>query len=212
MPAMNSSQKRALSTGDGLSSGGTTTMLLGFLIVFISLFVVLVIGGIAFHQIYRRRRGARLEVDSARIFRDSKGELKVPRLADVWVEEKDADVVKGRLDDNFQPLSVAKLHDSNADAHEAISSPPNKPRFLPTTFRKPTFSSPSQLRSERSVANEKAQVSFIITMPSPSHSQETSRRPSIASEGSSSFDAKSWQNREYAIGTCTAVLPRSGTP
>ena len=94
-------KKRALSTGDGLSSGGTTTMLLGFLIVFISLFVVLVIGGIAFHQIYRRRRDIRIEARSPGTFR-SKGELKVPRLADIVVEEKGAEILKGKLDDDFQ--------------------------------------------------------------------------------------------------------------
>ncbi|VDB91226.1 unnamed protein product [Peniophora sp. CBMAI 1063] len=205
---MDNSHKRALSTGDGLSSGGTTTMLLGFLIVFISLFVVLVIGGIAFHQIYRRRRDVRLVAPSQQALRNSKGELKVPRLADIVVEEKGAEIVKGRLDDDFQPLSVAKVHDFDADAHEAAASPANKPRFLPTTFRRSSSSS-SRPHADTSTASEMAQVSFIITMPSPSHSQDASRRPSITSESSSSSDASSWQNREYAIGTCTAVIPRS---
>ena len=76
-------------------------MLLGFLIVFISLFVVLVIGGIAFHQVYRRRRGGQTDLQSSSAPR-GKVLMKVPRLADVMVEEKGDAIGKGRIDDDFQ--------------------------------------------------------------------------------------------------------------
>jgi len=181
-------------------------MLFGFLIVFIALFVVLVIGGIVFYQVYRRRRALARGLIELDYDNESGGYKGVPQMTDVFFDEKSNSTALGELGwRDLQPLSAVGTLNSQREA-----APKERPSAARTSslrtlmpFRRSQSSFPVP---EDDPPQEAVQISFIVAMPSPSHrSREVSHRHSD-DLSSQDLEKAVWQEREFAIGTCATPL------
>ncbi|KAI0316222.1 hypothetical protein OF83DRAFT_1173110 [Amylostereum chailletii] len=220
--AMHPARNLGHSDGGGPATN-TTTMLLGFLIVFIVVFAIFILGGIVLHQIQRqRRRNANgslvLEYDA------QSGAYKgTPKMWEVWIDEHKSAGDGGWPD--MRPMSVQTdrtTASENAPADQTHGhfrlrwpSPLScllqaRPALRPTipaenTHDTTTRTTPNTAPAPCPLPGENVQVSFMVAMPSPRHAPNV--RWSKAS-GSTTASEADWQSREYAIATCVAPCRR----
>jgi hypothetical protein len=238
--------KRALSTGSGFMPGMTmvcqyllhllylardsTRQVFGYLIIFLSLFVFLVILGLVLRSMRRRRRelaAATVRFSGEELLNQRYTALNdPPKMSNVLVMDEKWDIEYGgweelqvskyniigiRVVSSFlgQPLAVTSSDHGIPKRSrppkvlvEELQSHARSPFHLrlPGSSDKPTVVLATPLPPP---FPEQVQVSFFVAMPSP---LRTSRSLTVKDPVSMSTD---WHEREFAIGTRTLRLPRS---
>ncbi|KZT36156.1 hypothetical protein SISSUDRAFT_1050273 [Sistotremastrum suecicum HHB10207 ss-3] len=193
----------------------STSLLFGFLIAFLSLFVLFMLCGMLWrHYTERRRRARRAALDAVR---EKKLNDKIPKLWELHIENSDS------ADDwkQIMPLSAGIVHSSETSLDTAqeieqdiarsntlfdriINFVLRLPYHYPgTTPPEPVLPvvRPKPKKDERSHVAEKQehlQVAVLVAMPEPPRKPSSSRDAS--GDGSSSSQDPVPEFREYALG------------
>ncbi|ETW77932.1 hypothetical protein HETIRDRAFT_454018 [Heterobasidion irregulare TC 32-1] len=183
------------------SRSTTAAMLFAFLIVFIVLLGLFIAAGVLWHHIAIRRRSRQAWVSYGD---ESKpGGIKKPEIWEVWADYETGGGIRNL--ETLRPLAVEVER-----SYSSKLSPPSHPvpNTTPSSESPQTRSwFPTSMRSIPPAKDltpppspvQKAQVSFLIAMPSQTRSQGKAARWSMTSDASHLDD---WSlSGEYAIGT-----------